>query len=300
MSGQGLPAIVVMAMVLCKPCLADPSEPVGVSGPAPDMQLESLRQKASKKLLLVKRLVTDSPIARRIIGGASHDAKQLLAQAGADLEEAAELFDRGYLDKANSLLNRALASVSSASRLVKDERQQEIMNKQHYQQLRERVVSFSEAFERIQDEKRDPDLSSLIDRKKIAGMVASAEQHASEGDHQSANRILHEAAAIVEHALSMARDKETLLHELKFDSPGDEFDYEMQRNRSYELLIGMMEMKHEGSAIRHFRAAVERNREVRVDAEELAKQGDYAQAISRLEESTRQLARTLRMSGLAF
>jgi tetratricopeptide (TPR) repeat protein len=289
-----------MAMFLCKPCLADTPGHLPAGGRESDLQLESLRQKAGKKLVLVKRLVTDSPIAGRISAGSSLEAKQLLDKAGSELEKAGELFDSGNFDGADRLLSAALSSVSSASRLVRDTHQQEMNGKQHYEQTRERVVTFSEAFDRILDEKQDPALYRLVDREKIAGMLRMAEQHARQGEYQSANSILHEAAATVEHALSMARDKETLLHELKFDSPEDEFDYEMQRNRSYELLIGMMEIKHEGSAIQHFRSAVERNRELRVEAEKLAKNGDYGQAIGMLEESTQQLARTLRMSGLAF
>ena len=100
----------------------------------------------------------------------------------------------------------------------------------------------------------------------------------------------------------MARDQETLLHELNFSTPEEEYDYEQQRNMSYRMLVKILESKKADNpeGLEKIRTAVERNTIIREEAESLLKRGEVRAAIIRLEEGTESLARVLRMSGLVF
>jgi hypothetical protein len=92
------------------------------------------------------------------------------------------------------------------------------------------------------------------------------------------------------------------LHALKFDTPLEEYEYERQRNQSYEMLIGIMLKEESASAT--VQGMIEKltggNDELRRQAEILAADGEPEEAIVRMEEATANLVRALRVGGVAL
>ena len=88
-----------------------------------------------------------------------------------------------------------------------------------------------------------------------------AEALAQKGDYLAANKHLFQAANLVEAALTRARDKETLVHQLKFETPEDEYAYELQRNNSNQLLIVVVKRKKppQGTNIKYIEKLVAEN-----------------------------------------
>jgi hypothetical protein len=260
----------------------------------------ALFKRLTSKLQLLEKLLQGSSLAKRIERSGNSQAEALLATARKSLVQSEEELYAGQYEAAEAAANQGLNAVTTASRMVVDRRYEEAGDRERYQQLRKRVLSFTEAFQRVVIEKQGQDIDGLLDQKKVGELLLDAEGLVQKGNYAMANQRMTEAADAVEHALSRARDKETLLHELKFDTPVDEYNYEKQRNKSYELLVDILEKERKGKGLEDVRAAIELNRRRRAEADELVDGGDVVAAIRTLEEGTENLARALRRSGLAF
>ena len=132
-------------------------------------------------------------------------------------------------------------------------------------------------------------------------MLREAQSFAADGRHREANEVLQVAAATVERALSAARDRETLVQELSFQTAAEEFDYELRRNESYEMLVRLLEQREgAAAALQEMRDVVERNRVAREEARDMFARGEADAAILALETRSEAMARVLRRSGLVF
>lgn len=290
-------ALVIVAVAAAVTVMA---EQFAIAQDISDPMQQALNKGLASKLQLLDKILHGSPIVKRIDHGGNSQAEALLAAARASHVQAEEAFHAGQFDAAETAANRGLNSVTMASRMVVDRQHEATVQKERYEQLRKRVLSFTEAFQRVVEEKQGQEISALLDRKQVSVLLLAADSLAQEGKYAAANRRMTEAADAVERALSSARDKETLLHELKFDTPEDEYNYEKQRNKSYELLVDLLEKERGGRGLEDVREAVELNRQRRRDADELVHRGDVVAGIEKLEEGTEILARALRRSGLIF
>ena len=199
-------------------------------------------------------------------------------------------------------LRQGLEAMSAASRMVKDDKRVKVARKQRYQQLHERVTSFADAYDRVVAEKSMAEVGGLLDRSQINASVKKAEALAQKGDYMTANKHLFQAANSVEAALTQARDKETLIHQLKFETPEDEYAYELQRNNSNQLLIVVVKRKEppQGTNIKYIEKLAAENDALRQEAESLFKQGKVRPAIETLEKGTDKLTFVLRLLGVSF
>lgn len=256
----------------------------------------------SRKLELLERFTTSEKNLARLAASESEEADEHFRQARAALETATAALNSGELEAATGLIERGYEHMSLALRNAKDPRRQVRLEVQRYEKLRQRVFSFSEAFERIAKEKSDPRVSALLDQKLMGLIVVEAQDLSREGDYAEATDLMQKAAAMLEQALSRARDKETLIQELSFFSPEDEFEYELRRNESYEMLVNLLEGGQTASrrGLRMMDEVLARNAVARSEAQALFSAGDVEGAISVLERSSEKVSRILQMSGLAF
>jgi len=229
-------------------------------------------------------------------------AKELLNQATTAWQVATEELETMNIEQAEQHVKRGLILMTQASSSVADTVGLKNAQKARYQQLRARISSFTKAFQRIASEKQAQDIHWMLDMKKIDALLGQAEQLAKQGSYHEANQHLSHAADSVEIALTQARHKETLLHDLTFNSPAEEYEYEKQRNHSYMLLADLIKTKKkiEPHSLERFQNALEENEALRDQADVLASNGDIEAAIKMLEQGTRKLARTLRASGVVF
>ena len=254
------------------------------------------------KVKLLSKLVNESAAATRISTSKNAQAQLLLANARAAWQEAATALESGELTVAEQQVKQGLQAMQSASGMVQDAGRVKLAQQQRYQELRKRVLSFSEAFQRAVAEKPGEPVSDYANLDEVSGLLQEAEDLAHNGDYVKANQRLAKAADDVELALSVARDKETLIHELKFESPEEEYAYEIQRNKGYQQLIDLLKQKRVGSDTRlvYVQKMIVENDKLCEDAEALVKKGDIQAAIRELEKGTSRLERALRASGVAF
>ena len=268
--------------------------------PARDARVRTL----SNKLTLLERLVGNSPTVARAVAIGETAVLEILTQARGAHALAREHFSTGDYDTAEASIDQAFQLLAKASRILGGPRKSNAEERQEYAALQERVASFTDALERVYDEKGIDSASERADLQILHQGIEEARTLAQSEDYRDANRALRGIADIVEIALTRARHQETLLHALKFASPEEEYAYEAGRNRSYEMLITLLRNRQgavgDPKKQQFLNEIVKRNDAVREKADTLAANGDIAGAIEHLERGTDRLANALRALGLSF
>jgi len=275
---------------------SDPEKtPAQLSGTASDRGV-------SNKLKLLEKLTSSSTTRERVVNSGNADAMRSLAAATHAQQLAADALDAGDLEEASEAIRVGYAQMTLALRSAKDVGQQAERDAVRYEKLRKRVFSFSEALQRIAREKKDPAIYDLQSQQDFNQLLQDAELLSGEGDYQTAIVRMSEASTIIERALSVARHRETLMHELTFQTPQEEYAYELRRNESYAMLVRLLDGQSDipSGALDALKAAQRRNESVREQAQKSFNRGEVEQAIVTLEKSSEEVARVLRMSGLAF
>ncbi len=254
------------------------------------------------KLKFFSWLVNDSPTVNRILQSADSEAIAQLEKSRLLLQQAQSHYSEGEYLLAEKNIAIGIKEMTSVSRKIKDKGRVERARKKLFHELKQRVQTFADAFERVAKEKSDKRINAMLDHKKLQKTVDAADALYHDGQLVQANQQMKQAADMVEHALSGARDKDVLIHELSFDSLEDEYDYEKKRNESYVMLIRLLQEKRTVSdaSRQYVNKIVTANKGVVKQAEKYATKGDVKAAIKILEKSTDKLSRALRMAGAPF
>ncbi|MFQ5566500.1 MAG: hypothetical protein ACE5EU_09075 [Paracoccaceae bacterium] len=140
------------------------------------------------------------------------------------------------------------------------------------------------------------------------GDVASLRARLGEADRQFANGELESASAMLDQVygdiidlVSNVRRGHTIVVNRVFETPEEEFEYERDRNRSYDLLvqIALAERGEDQPGLAALAARlVAESAELRDQAEQEGANGDYVTAIKTMERATERLLVVLRASGL--
>jgi len=96
------------------------------------------------------------------------------------------------------------------------------------------------------------------------------------------------------------RTGETLLRELKFETPEDEYIYELDRNDSHRMLLTVLleeKMKDERTK-KQVAPFLESADGLREEAKKLASEGDFVEAIGVMERSTKEVVKAIRGAGV--
>ncbi len=255
----------------------------------------------ANKLQLLDMLVHRSPAVQRIEGSEDPEAKMLLEQARKVFREASARIEAGDVDGIDAVLDEGLRAAGSASRRVGDAERQRRLDQERYHELRQRALSFREAFEAVVAEK-GADADQAVDTANFDAAFLAAGRSADAGDYAQANRQLQDLTGALEAALVRVREQETLVYELKFNSPEEEYAYEVERNRGHLLLLNMLRQSRPTAAqtARQFDVLLEKNEALTREAEAHASRGEIKQAVKKLEEGTQNLVQALRMGGMAY
>jgi tetratricopeptide (TPR) repeat protein len=244
----------------------------------------------------IHKLLEESSAAKRVEASKNPQVKALHEQARKVYQKALGFYRAGDTKAGDAALQRATDTMFKAVRLAK--RRQVIAGGQRYDfKMRlESVDALLKAYERITKQKG---VQAKL-RHAVQARVAEAKALLKQGQLAKARKILDEAYVAVKTAVKVLRNGETLVHSLHFATKKDEYHYEVDRNRTYRMLIRMlMADRTEDDRVRKgVRVLVDKANAFRVTAEKQAASGDYAGAIRSLEESTHELARAIRNAGL--
>ena len=257
-----------------------------------------------QKRTMVERILRDSPLVVRVSASANDEAKRLLASAREVFGKAQGLIAGGHLVAADALLNEAIWQVGQARQLVPDPMSRVIGDRVRYQQLTESIAALRASY-RVNVEREAQrgrgdttadhgmaDAEALVDEAKS---MAAAELVAE------ANRLLDQALALMLKDFQGHLGGHTLTYARKFSDPGEEYEFERERFRSYESLVplALTEYRPNKDALVLVNRYVKLASEGRERAERMAVARNYGAATRSLQEGTDSLQRALSAAGLS-
>ncbi|MBF0152831.1 MAG: hypothetical protein HQL64_03705 [Magnetococcales bacterium] len=252
-----------------------------------------------RKAALVDQLLKDSDTSKRIAAKGDAEARTMLDQAGQIREEARHAVAAGDEKKGIELLDKALKLVTTASRNSVDPAKRQWLHKSRYEDLLVSVTNFKDAYARHL-KRLKPGEKGPLDVDAVETLHGQATALGKEQKFVEANALLERAHGMVVTGLTALLGSTALVYELKFDTPKDEYEYEVKRGESYEAMIRMM-LLEEGSKKtdeKQLQPLLDKSQESGKQAGQKAAAGQFADAIKNQEEANNLLAQVLRMLGV--
>lgn len=251
------------------------------------------------RLDFVGKLLFESSAAHRVVESADPEALRLHAEAEKRFTEAAGLLATGDDDLGQARLDEALKLMQAAVRASRADVSASDKARADFARRRQSLDALLEAHERITREKRVEERHAALVRD-IEPRVAEATELLAAGDAAAGRSALDGAYDDVKQAIDALRSGDTLIRELDFATPADEFAYEIDRNDTHRMLITVLldEKRVSGQRAAMTRQFVTRAGEIREQAEAEAAAGRYGAAIELLEASTHEYVRAIRSAGV--
>jgi len=248
------------------------------------------------RVAMVRTLLFDSSAARRIEASEDEPAKLKRQQAISIFEEA---IVPGDIDARKAKLNDAVALLYASAALVSDNSGSDQKYRQDLDRRQRSLDALLVAHERIMVEKgtADEHTSLLAD---IDADIRAVETLLSANKVDQAREHLDRAYEQTRLSVEQSREGETLLRELKFETPEDEFQYELDRNDTHRMLLTVLlqeKMKNERVKER-VHAYVEEADKLRERATDQARDQHFDEAITLLERSTAEIVKAIRGAGV--
>ena len=252
----------------------------------------------AQKAEFIGNLVSRSVSVDRIEQSGDAVAMASLARARALVDRAKADLKGGAFEAADDKLDQALALVNSEIRRLSGDEVRGAHEQRMYDRRLKAVNTFLAAYERVA--KEGSSRAAAKQAETIRTLIGQAEGEARSGRYDQALEILDDAYVIARGDIREMRQGKTLTRTLDFATAGEEYDYELGRNRSPFLLLqfALSEKTPAGSVV----GRIEENRKtaegLRGAAEKRAAADGYPEAIDLLNQSTNLLLKTIRMSGI--
>lgn len=266
---------------------------------APASTVSATRQLVEQKEALAKRLLSDSPAAKRVESSGNAEAKKHFAAAQDAYNKALAALKANDLSGADRQLNEATWLIGKARQLVPDPATRNIEHRVRYAQMIESVESLKATYQRhLQRGRIQP--ASDAQMLKAVQLIDNAKSQANAEQLEQANRTLGDAERLLMIHIGRVLGTRTIEYAQRFESPADEYGFELDRNRSYADLIpiALAEFKPASEAIRQVNYFVETNRQMREQAQQYAGKRNYKEALVAIRGGTGYLQSALAAAGL--
>ena len=289
-----------VALVLLQLAASAPAQPKADDAATLPSTPPALAQMLAQKSAMLDKVLNESPVAARILASGNEEARGHFSRARELAAHAAALQKDNLLRAADGLLNEAILEVSKAQQLVPDPGKQQATERARYAQL---VDSFA-ALRRTSQIAlpREGAKTGESHEQKVARaelMADQAGQLARADRYIEANKQLDAALMVLLDDASQQLAGRTIVYDLRFADRREEFDFELERHRSFERLVPLAVQEFRPTP--EARALVERNV---AQALELRQRGEARFAreplagIKDVTDGTDALRRALRAAGL--
>lgn len=246
----------------------------------------------------VSRLLEESSGAKRVDASSDTEALARRAEARELLRQARAARDAGDSARAGDLLSQASRAMFEAVRLAGPP---DSIARKHESDFDDRVGSIEAliaALERITAEKGLDVSSEVISAVKT--LLARGIALRDGGDITGGREVLNEAYEEAKRGVEELRGGETLVRTLNFASKEEEYRYEVDRNDTHRMLVEVLvsEKRAKAGIDRMVTTFSKSAAKLRADAERQADNGDFAGAVTTLENSTKEYIRAIRSSGI--
>ncbi|MBL0424170.1 hypothetical protein [Ramlibacter alkalitolerans] len=266
------------------------------SEPARQVSPQQVEQKAA----MLNRVLNQSPVAARIANSQNDDARRRFARARDLTEHARHLAGEGQTRAADALLNEAIYEVSKAQQLVPDPGTLQAAERARYAQLEDSVAALRRtALIALPNAPRREESQQAL--RSADALIDQAVALAKSDKYIEANRNLDRALLLLLKDASTRLSGQTIVYDHRFANRREEFDFELDRHRSFEHLVplALLEFRPSPEARALVARQVEQARELRERAEALFARDPIA-ALKDVSEATETLRRALQAAGLAL
>lgn len=259
----------------------------------------STGNEVASRLVYVERLLTESSAAKKVDASGKPEAIKMKADAQAHFDKAKALVDSGDNEAAEAELRESIRLMTTAARAANGDAKVSRKQTDDYDSRKESVTALATAHERIATEKGMKKENAALQQKVAADLAASDELLAA-GKGDEARASLDATYESVKASLENLRGGDTLVRELNFETPEDEYHYELDRNDTHRMLVEvLLAEKMEASPMRKTADGfIARAGELRAQAEQAAGSKKFEEAIQLLEESTKEFIRAIRSAGV--
>ncbi len=247
----------------------------------------------------VERLLQQSSGAQQVERSRNPQAQRKRAEARELFEQARAAHERGDQANADALLHRVTRLMFDAIRLATPKTLGADFDQANYASRRESVEALRDAFDRISGDGGDRDGHARV-AAQLDVLLDEAERLRIAGETDAARIELDKAYHLLKVGIDSIRSGQTLVRSLQFGTPREEYLYEIDRNDTHGMLVGLLIDDRDKSAAARAKVEqyVDQAKVLRRQAEAYAGDEAYVQAIELLEESTRQLVRAIRGAGI--
>lgn len=240
-------------------------------------------------------LIEKSTGARRIASAGNPEAVGLQDQARAMLQEARSAQQRGDVNTAKQRLSEASQVMFQAIRKADGGASEATKQADDFQRRLDSVNVLTSAYQRISKEKGAgqetmPKIQAALDQavklNKAGGSVAEARAK------------LDEVYVMAKLGIEKLRRGDTLVRSLNFASKEEEYHYEVDRNNTHQMLVTMLLDSKPDSAKEMAAKFVAQAKIIREQADALAAKQSFEQAVTTMEESTKELVKAIRSAGI--
>ncbi len=255
-----------------------------------------------QKISFADMFVSQSSAATRVANSDNDKAKVAYTDAHERLNKAKVALDSGDLKLALHEVDESLRSMSTAARLVPTPEQLE-EQKVMFTGLMEEVKTFEQSYkrnvERLEKSGRT-DVRDHLSYAELESTIEAAESLYEMKEIGAANRLMKTLQQTITTALGKILENQTVVYDKTFDSPLEEYEYELARYLSYEELVPLaIEQKRPSKrAVELMDQFVVKGKDIYQQSLPVAEKKDYKNAILMLQGATFQIQRALRMVGV--
>lgn len=271
------------------------SSSLALAQPAPD---DAKKRLIEQKIKLLD-LLLNAPAAK---AAATKDPEsELLVERGRGaVEKARQALAEQRFDEATSALDEGMKSVTRATRRMQsDTALSESAQRKTYDEQSEQVATYrASVADMVKDAKNGDAAKALL--LKIDALSGEAKQLAGGGRLGDANRRLAEAYKLATEEIARLRQGQVVEMTLKFETPADEYAYEVKRFNSNQIMVDMLvnEGKAEGERRKMVDGLLAEANRLRAGAEQQAAKGQHKDALGQMEKANDQMKRAQQLMGM--
>lgn len=250
-----------------------------------------------RRLESVRTLIETSSAARQIDSSGNADARAARERARALFKKAQASYLAGDHEQAGRLITQASQQMFAGVRLANPE---EVNGRKKWRDYETKLASaraLLDAQKRVGAEKAAADTRQVT--AQVESLLGEAER-VSGKDIDRAIILVNQAYLIAKAAVGNMRGGETLVRSLNFASKEEEYRYEIDRNDTHQMLVKiLLDEKRESQGVdRMVQGFVDKAEQIRKQAEAYASARDFESAIKWMEDSTKELVRAIRGTGV--
>ena len=210
----------------------------GAAQPAETARAPISSQIVEQKIAMVHKVLNQSPVAARVLTSQNEQARRHFTSARELLSHARALSAGGQLRGADGLLNEAIWEISRAQQLVPDPGSQQAGERARFGQLEDSVAALQRtALIALPPASGRKDESAEHIAARANALVEQALALARADRYIEANKQLDQALVLLLKDASARLVGHTIVYDRRFANRREEFDFELDRHRSFERLV---------------------------------------------------------------